>query len=90
VKEMKSRHWLTYFLVVIISTACGSPLQPSQTHEKRKNTETPRRVVRLEYAASLEPSVDKNGVLIIPGQRLERWSGRTFVGSSGFDVVPVD
>ncbi|HET9239857.1 MAG TPA: hypothetical protein VFO10_21530 [Oligoflexus sp.] len=87
---MKLRHGLTYFLLVIISCACGSPFNPSQTHEKRKNTETPRKVVRLEYAASLEPSVDKSGVLIIPGQRLERWSGRTFVGSSGFDVVPVD
>lgn len=89
-KEMKSWYCLTYFLIVIISSACGSPLHPSQTNEKRKNTETPRRVVRLEYAASLEPSVDKDGVLMIPGQKLERWSGRTFVGSSGFDVVPVD
>lgn len=87
---MKLRHGLTYFLLVIISSACGSPFNPSQTNEKRKNTETPRKVVRLEYAASLEPSVDKSGVLMIPGQRLERWSGRTFVGSSGFDVVPVD
>jgi hypothetical protein len=87
---MKLRHGLTYLLLVIISCACGSPFSPSQTHEKRKNTETPRKVVRLEYAASLEPTVDKSGVLIIPGQRLERWSGRSFVGSSGFDVVPVD
>jgi hypothetical protein len=45
-------------------------------------------VVRLEYAALLEPTLDKSGVLIIPGQRLERWSGRTFVGSNGFAVVP--
>jgi hypothetical protein len=87
---MKLRHALSYFLLVIISCACGSPLNPSQTNEKRKNTETPRKVVRLEYSASLEPSVDKSGVLIIPGQRLERWSGRTFIGSSGYDVVPVD
>ncbi|HYX34664.1 MAG: hypothetical protein M3Q07_27670 [Pseudobdellovibrionaceae bacterium] len=87
---MKSHHCLTYFLIVIISSACGSSLRPSQTNEKRKNTETPRRAVRLEYAASLEPSVDPSGVLMIPGQRLDRWSGRTFVGSSGFDVVPVD
>jgi hypothetical protein len=87
---MKLRHALSYFLLVIISCACGSSLNPSQTHEKRKNTETLRKVVRLEYAASLEPAVDKSGALIIPGQRLERWSGRTFVSSSGFDVVPVD
>jgi len=87
---MKSCYCLSYFLIVIISSACGSPLHPAQNTEKRKNTETPRRSVRLEYAASLEPSVDKNGVLMLPGQKLERWSGRTFVGSSGFDVVPVD
>ncbi len=87
---MNLRLGLTYFLLVIISSACGSPLNPSQNNEKRKNTETPRKIVRLEYAASLEPSVDKSGVLIIPGQRLERWSGRTFIGSSTYDVVPVD
>ncbi len=87
---MNLRLGLTYFLLVIISSACGSPLNPSQNNEKRKNTETPRKIVRLEYAASLEPSVDKSGVLIIPGQRLERWSGRTFIGSSAYDVVPVD
>ncbi len=87
---MNLRLGLTYFLLVIISSACGSPLNPSQNNEKRKNTESPRKIVRLEYAASLEPSVDKSGVLIIPGQRLERWSGRTFIGSSTYDVVPVD
>ncbi|WP_141735770.1 hypothetical protein [Oligoflexus tunisiensis] len=87
---MKLRHGLTYFLLVIVSSACGSSWNPSETNEKRKNTESPRRAVQLEYAASLEPSVDKNGVLIIPGQRLERWSGRTFVGSSAYDVVSVD
>lgn len=87
---MKSPARFFYFLVVMIAVACGSPLRPMEKSEKRASNESPRRVVRLEYAATVEPYLDEKGTLMIPGQKLERWSGKTFVGSSGFDVVPID
>jgi hypothetical protein len=73
-----------------LASACGTPLRPAANNEKRKNTETSRQMVRLEYAASLQPYMDDKGLLVLPGQKLERWSGRTFIGSSGYDLVPVD
>ncbi len=81
---------ISYFLAVIILTGCGSSIQAGKSGVKQRTTESPRQVVRLEYASSLEPYVDDKGSLVIPGQRLEKWSGRTFVGSSSYDLVPID
>jgi hypothetical protein len=81
---------ISYFLAVIILPGCGSSNQAGQSGVKQKTTESPRKVVRLEYASSLEPYVDDQGSLVIPGQRLKKWSGRTFVGSSSYDLVPID
>ncbi len=79
--------WFGYFLGVIILTACGTPLKPVDSHQDKV---APKRPVRLEYAVSLDPYLDDKGSLVLPGQKLERWTGRTFVGSSSYDLVPID
>lgn len=80
----------SYFLIVMFGTACGSSTNLLPNREKRPSQVKQKQTVRLEYAASLEPYVDDKGLLVIPDQKLERWSGRTFIGSNSFDVVPVD
>jgi|GEM_PF-6900431 len=89
-KQGRQSLYISYFLAVIILTGCGTSIQPGKSGVKYKTTESPRQVVRLEYASSLEPYIDEKGSLVMPGQRLEKWSGRTFVGSSSYDLVPID
>lgn len=80
---------LIYALSVILNFSCGSPLSTKKS-SKAKSSPVTRRTVRLEYAASLEPYLDSKGFLILPGQKLDRWSGKSFIGSSRYDLVPID
>lgn len=60
--------------------------------EKQSLDADTKKIPNLEYASSYLPEVDAQGQLVLPGVTAPTlaWSGKQSMGSSRFEVVPVD
>lgn len=83
---------LFLLLFAASSPACRKAGDGEANSGKSLDSDKSKRLPSLEYASSYQPDVDAQGQLVLPGTSAPTlaWSGRQSVGSSSYEVIPVD
>lgn len=80
---------LAIFLSVFCFTGCG---RAGESESGPQSADSVRKLQSLEYASNYQPNIDAQGQLILPSINAPTvaWSGRQSLGSSKFEVIPID